>query len=103
MRATGTITVSDRPDVLLAIRMGFDPADFLVKATVWCSEEFVTARGDDFVFSAKLRVVGVSWNAKGEVVFVWQENDHGKKVRVKPRSGVWYLTLTRAPFRSESA
>jgi hypothetical protein len=100
MQATGTITVSERADVLLAIRLGFDPADFRVKATVWCDREFVTARGDDFVFSARLRVVGVSWNAKGEVVFVWQESDYGKKVRVKPRCGVWYLTLTRESVKS---
>lgn len=92
--ATGRITVSNKAEVQLAIRLGFDPSDFRTKAIVMCGREFVTTRGDNIVFSSRLRCAGVFVNANGDVTFDWQEYDMGPKVRVKPR-GPWALEMER--------
>ena len=78
----------------MAIRLGFDPADFRVKGTVMCGREFETTRNQSPVFSGALRCVGVFVTAKGDVTFDWQEQDMGPRVRVKAL-GPWTLELER--------
>lgn len=92
--ATGRIIVSSKAEVQLAIRLGFDPADFRVKATVRCDREFEATRGQSLVFSRALRCVGVFVTAKGDVTFDWQERDMGPRLRVKAL-GPWTLELER--------
>lgn len=92
--ASGRIIVSSKAEVQLADRLGFDPADFRVKATVMCGREFETTRNPSLVFSRSLRCVGVFVTAKGDVTFDWQEQDMGPRVRVKAL-GPWTLELER--------
>jgi hypothetical protein len=92
--ATGRIIVSSKAEVQLAIRLGFDPADFRTKATVICGREFVTTRSGSDVFASTLRCAGVFMDSKGAVTFDWQEYDMGPKVRVRAR-GPWALELER--------
>lgn len=93
--ATGTITVSNKAEVQLATRLGFDPADFRTSAVVRCTRNYETTRTGDYVYAYELRVAGVAWDAKGNAVFIWQESDMGPKVRVRPL-GPWTLILTKA-------
>jgi len=92
--ASGRIIVSSKAEIQLAIRLGFDPADFRVKATVRCRQYFMRTRQPDLVFVTHSRCVGVFVAANGEVTFDLPEDEEGPRVRVKAL-GPWTLELER--------